>query len=340
MNYLTMIRAQVLIAVLGSGGCLAGLPAQAQQFGGARLRGVEVVVEERAAAREPVRVSGAPLATERASLAIVTVPSVSQSVGRASGAGSGNTAATAQPQSQAQAGNWTDRRIHRDDALLTSARLCRHLANAANRQIADKALRDMLVAKVQAGLPSGFGTHSESYHRLGNCTAEATVNVAARRLVVTARAPATRFFVRITTPDAPLIGGLPGGADPNFGINYDMNIRAIFILPTHAGGRVVQESVHYSATNVGRPQTRSVTGNLLLAMNGFVSFLGGPDFTAAIPREVNFSHGSLISLDLDSLNRPLAQSLPQDARIDIIPHASNLLLRVTTRPPTAGPVVN
>ena len=346
MKNLNTTRTRMRVFAAGVVATLCGHSAPAQQFGGGSLRGLEVVVEQPIAVSEAAARASASTSVSRGSggqppaavtQPVITGPTFRQPAGTATPPRGGNAPSTAQPLAQ----GWMDRSVHRDETLFTSARLCGYLADERERTNADQVMRDFLVARVKANLPGGFGIHSDSNNRLGTCRAEAIVNAASRRVVVTATVPASRFFVRITTPDAPIVGGAPGRLDPNFSIDYDLNIRATFLLPAQAGSKVVQESMHYSATNVRGPQTSSLTGNLLLAANGIVRFLGGPDFTAAIPREVHFAHGTLVRLDLDALNQPLAQRLMPNARIEIVPNTNrNLKLRVTTRPPEAGPIVN
>ncbi len=238
-----------------------------------------------------------------------------------------------------------DQTVFSDPTLFSNDRLCAPLHDPAIRNALNDKLREILVTQLQGHLPGGFGVHSQTNHRLGNeCAARA--EIVGNRITVRLQLPRNRFFARITTPDADTpFGsiGAPGEVDPNFYIHYDLDATATFLLPTSLDGRVVQESLQVGAVNVDRPQTRSVTGNLALAMNDIVHFLGGPDFVAQMRQDRYVSMGSLLSVDLGEWNRKLAQEIgttPAQARIENGFRGDQLLMHLTRRAPEPGPIVH
>lgn len=146
--------------------------------------------------------------------------------------------------------------------------------------------------------------------------------------------PANRLFVRITTP-----GILPGAADPNFAMTYDLTLRTALTLPDSLAGSVVQGPVVAAASNVSPPQTNSITGNLALAANDVVAFLGGSNFVGAL-RRGGAARIPGIDAGAAALNSRLAgfrASAPPGTRLDNYQQDNLVIVLATRRPPPAGP---
>lgn len=220
--------------------------------------------------------------------------------------------------------------LYEDPFAFAPAELC---ARFMNRPGLDATIRDTLIARVRGRLPGGFGIHSQTNHRLGSsCTARA--DFVQRTVWITIVVPQNRLFVRITTPD-----GFPGGLDPNFAMTYDLTLQTSMTFPTTVAGSVAQGPVTVRAINVSQPQSRSITGNLGILLNDISSFLGGPDFIAAM-RQGGVSTLPGIDTGVNALNVKLAQlraAAPPGTRLDTYQQDNQVVLLATNRPPPRGP---
>ncbi|WP_158218754.1 LGFP repeat-containing protein [Roseateles aquatilis] len=220
--------------------------------------------------------------------------------------------------------------LFRDPTLFSPSELC---ARFLNQPGLDDTLRNALLSRIRPKLPRGFGIHSQSNHALGkSCAARAELwsRSVSIRLVV----PHNRLFVRVTTPD-----GFPGGLDPNFAVTYDLVVRTSITFPDTVAGSVVQGPITVQGLNVSEPQTHSITGNLAIAVNDLIGFLGGPDLFAAM-RQGGVAQMSGVNTGTAQLNQKLAQlrsSVPAGTRIDLMPEADLVAVVATTRPAPPGP---
>ena len=220
--------------------------------------------------------------------------------------------------------------VYADPTFLTPVELCARFLNTPG--LNDR-LRNSMVDQVRPGLPSGFGIHSETNHQLSSdCRARAELVM--RNVNVTVRLYGNRFFARITTPS-----GVPGGLDPNFAVHYDLTLRTSLILPDSPGGRVTQGPMTLSATNISRPETRSMTGGLVLAVDDLVQFLGGQGFLAAA-RQGGIAQLPGTDAAVSALNARLDSlrlASPPDTRLDIYPNRNVVVAHATRLPPPTGP---
>jgi hypothetical protein len=226
--------------------------------------------------------------------------------------------------------NGSRREVFRDRTLFSHAELC---ARFMNQPGLNERLRDSFVSRIRPKLPSGFGVHSQSNHSVG-ATCEARAELWPRSISVMIRVPRNRMFVRVTTPD-----GFPGALDPNFAVTYDLVLRTTITFPETLSGNITQGPVTIEGVNVSRPQSNSITGSLLIVANDVISFLGGPDFVAALRRG---GVARLTGLDtgVASLNARLAQlrsGAPAETRLELLPQNSMALVLATTRRPPPGP---
>ncbi|KWW32736.1 LGFP repeat-containing protein [Cupriavidus metallidurans] len=220
--------------------------------------------------------------------------------------------------------------LYRDPTLMSHAELC---ARFLNQPGLNDTLRNTLISRIRPKLPSGFGIHSQSNHTTGtSCAARSELWPHSVSILI--RVPGNRLFVRVTTPD-----GFPGAVDPNFAVTYDLIIRTSITFPDTVAGSVVQGPVTVEGTNVSRPESRSVTGNLVIAVNDISSFLGGPDFFAAV-RQGGIAQMSGVNTGAALLNQKLAQlrnSAPPGTRLELYPQDSLVAVVATNRPPPQGP---
>lgn len=314
------------------------------QFAGVRVAGVELLAERPPRTFDPnaslpdvsrmPNVQGArPVsAADRVTTQQASVPSVRNlPTSPANPQGSGRPAQSKAPAPRPPAPAATT--LYAAPDLLSSASLCRPLSLPGVRPALDVALLAMVREQVDRTL-GGHYVHSNSNHQISQaCSAHAEYH--GNRLTVKMSIPRNRVFLQIMT-DSPL----GSYADPNFWTHYDLHLTATFRLPSTANGRIVQESLHYSASNIDKPDSRSVTGKALLAANNLSAFLGGPDFVARMRQTQHGQLGSLIGLDLAELNRSLGRAPVADARIDITHRGDQLVLRATGQPPAPGPIVN
>lgn len=224
----------------------------------------------------------------------------------------------------------TPQTLYEDRFLFSHPELCARFLNQPNL---NATLRDTLVSRVSSQLPSGFGLHSQTNHRLGN-TCSARTEYVSSSLAITIIVPGNRLFSRITTPS-----GFPGRLDPNFAMTYDLIIRTTIAFPQTVAGSVTQGPITASATNISRPETRSITGNLLLVVNDLVSFLGGADFVAKL-RQGGVSRAPGVSAGVAELNQRLAQlrtAAPAGTRLESFPENDLVVLLATNRAPPHGP---
>jgi hypothetical protein len=138
----------------------------------------------------------------------------------------------------------------------------------------------------------------------------------------------------VTTPD-----GFPGGPDPNFVLTYDLTLRTSMTFPDNVAGNVVQGPVTVAATNISRPQTNSITGNLALAADDLVRFFGGDGFVSAM-RQGGVSQLPGIDTGVSALNaklNTLRSSAPPGTRLDSYQQDNLAILLATNRPPPQGP---
>lgn len=200
--------------------------------------------------------------------------------------------------------------LHRDPALLSHADLC---ASFLNQPGLNEKFREVFWTRIASKLPSGIGLHSQTHHTLGKAC-EARAELSGRTVAIRIRVPGNRMFVRFTTPD-----GIPGTLDPNLIVHYDLDVRTTLALPDTVGGTVVQGPVTVAGTNVSRPETHSVTGNLLIAGNDVWAFLSGRDFIAAASRG-GVAQISGVNAGSEQLNRTLGQlrrGAPAGARLEL-----------------------
>lgn len=299
-----------------------GLPAHAQgTFGGVRVSGIEVIADPMP--RTPKVVDAVASQTSIDRQLTRQGPLVSEAL-RPGGGTSKPTGrpATARP-----------RTVYSNRNLLASASLCAPLQDPRIRAAADHALRTIIAEQVNRQM-GGNVVHSQSNHQLGNnCSAHAEVT--GNRLTVKMSIPRNRIFLRIMNSSI-----FSGDLDPNFFTHYDLVATATFLMPASPGGSIVQDTLHYHVHNVDRPQSRSVTGKIAIAMNDLIAFLGGPDYIAQIRQDRNGSLGSLINLDLAEVQRALQGTAAAGTRVETTHRNGMLVLHATSRPPPQGPIVN
>lgn len=220
--------------------------------------------------------------------------------------------------------------LYRDPTLFSPSELC---ARFLNQPGLNDTLRNALLSRIRPKLPGGFGVHSQSNHSTGG-SCEARAELWPHSISIQIRVPHNRLFVRVTTPD-----GFPGALDPNFAVTYDLVVRTSITFPNTVAGSVVQEPVTVQGTSVSQPQTHSVTGNLVIAVNDIIGFLGGADLFAAM-RQGGVAQMSGVNTGTAQLNQKLAQlrsSVPAGTLLDLIPEADLAAVVATNRPPTPGP---
>ena len=318
------------------------------QFAGVRVAGVELQADRPPRTFDPsaplpdvsrmpnVQVARPVSAADRVTTQQANVPSVRDlATGQANPQGSGRPAQSKAPTPRPPAPAVTT--LYAAPDLLSSASLCRPLSMPGVRPALDRAMLAIVSEQVNKTL-GGHYVHSNSNHQISqSCSAHAEYH--GNRLTVKMSIPRNRIFLQIMTRG--FVGELaPEAADPNFWTRYDLHLTATFRLPSTANGRIVQESLHYSASNIDKPDSRSLPGKALLAANDLSVFLGGPDFVARIRQTQHGQLGSLVGLDLAELNRSLGRAPVADARIDITHRGDQLVLRATGQPPAPGPIVN
>lgn len=216
-----------------------------------------------------------------------------------------------------------------DTTFLTPVELCARFLSTPG--LNDR-LRDTMVNRIRSKLPSGFGIHSQTNHQLsGECQARA--ELVANTIGITVNLVRNRLFTRITTPS-----GFPGSLDPNFVVTYDLTLRTNIVLPTTPAQRVTQGPMTLLGTNVSRPESRSITGNMVIAADDIIQFLGGDGFLAAARQ------GGMVQLPgtdaaVSALNArldPLRSAAPAGTRVEIYPRGNLAVMHATARP---GPVV-
>jgi LGFP repeat len=220
--------------------------------------------------------------------------------------------------------------LYRDPTLFSHAELC---ARFMNQPSLNDTLRNALISRIRPKLPSGFGIHSQTNHTTGT-SCEARAELWPHSVSIQVRVPGNRLFVRVTTPD-----GFPGSLDPNFVVTYDLIVRTSITFPETIAGSVIQEPVAVQGTNVSRPESRSITGNLVIAVNDLSSFLDGPDFFAAI-RRGGVAQMSGINTGTAQLNQKLAQlrnGAPSGTRLELYPQDALAAVLATNQPPPPGP---
>lgn len=220
--------------------------------------------------------------------------------------------------------------LYRDPTLLSHAELC---ARFLDQPGLNDTLRNTLISRIRPKLPSGFGIHSQSNHTMGT-SCEGRAELWPHSVSILIRVPGNRLFVRVTTPD-----GVPGSVDPNFVVTYDLIVRTSITFPDTVAGSVVQGPVTVQGTNVSRPESRSVTGKLVIAANDISSFLGGPDFFAAV-RQGGVAQMSGVSTGTALLNQKLAQmrnGAPPGTRLELYPQGALVAVLATNRPLPPGP---
>lgn len=314
------------LAVL-AGVSIQPLPAHAQgTFGGVRVSGIEVQVDQ-----PPRKVTAADIANSEADInrqLTQQTPRVGELI-RSGGVQSQPAGNTGRP----APGPAPTRTAYSNGSLLTSATLCSPLQDPHIRAAANLALRTIIAEQINQGMGSHV-VHSSSNHQLGQaCNAHA--EVVGHRLTVRMTIPRNRVFVRIMNSSV-----FSGDLDPNFFTHYDLDAVATFLLPRSTGDGIVQESMRYHVRNIDKPQSRSVTGRIAIAMNDLVAFLGGPDYIARITHDRSGRIGSLVRLDLGDVHQALRGIGSSGMRIETTHRGGMLVLRATSRPPAAGPVVN
>jgi hypothetical protein len=200
--------------------------------------------------------------------------------------------------------------LYRDGTLLSHPELCARFLDLPGL---NDTLRNVLLSRIRTKLPSGFGVHSQSNHTTG-AACEARAELAGRAVSIRILVPGNRMFVRVTTPD-----GFPGALDPNFAVTYDLVVSTSLTFPETVAGSVVQGPVTVQGMNVSRPETRSVTGNLVIAANDVSTFVGGPDFLAAV-RRGGVAQMSGVDTGAAQLNQKLAQlrnGAPAGTRLEL-----------------------
>jgi LGFP repeat len=220
--------------------------------------------------------------------------------------------------------------LYREPTLFSHSELC---ARFLNQPGLNDTLRNTLISRVRQKLPSGFGIHSQTNHTTGT-SCEARTELWSNSVSILIRVPGNRMFVRVTTPD-----GFPGSLDPNFVVTYDLIVRTSIRFPKMVTGSVVQEPVTVQGANVSRPESRSVTGNLVIAANDIISFLGGSDFIAAV-RQGGVAQISSVNTGVAQLNQKLAQLRnvsPPGTRIEVYPQGDLVAVLATNRPLPPGP---
>jgi hypothetical protein len=217
-----------------------------------------------------------------------------------------------------------------DPFVFAPSELC---AGFLDRPELDATIRNTLIARIRGKLPSGFGIHSQTNHQLGT-TCSSRSEFAVSKLSIRIVVPNNRLFIRMTTPN-----GFPGGLDPNFVLTYDLTLRTSITFPASVAGSVVQGPVMVVATNISRPQTNSITGNLTLASDDLVRFLGGDGFVSAM-RQGGASQLPGIDTGVNTLNAKLNQvraSAPSGVRLDSYQQGDLVIVLATNRPQSRGP---
>lgn len=313
------------------------------QFAGVRVAGLELVADRPAAAidlRTPldvaeariVEVARAAPAAERITMQQATVAAARVPPVAASTPSGGARPASPKPPAPRPAAP-AETTLYSAPGLFSSSSLCSPLSVPAVREALDRAMLAMVRDQVNRTL-GGHYAHSNSNHQISrSCHAHAEYH--GNRLTVRMSIPRNRIFVQVMTDS--IFGS---GLDPNFWTHYDLDVTATFLLPTTVNGRVVQETVSYRAHNVDRPDSRSITGKLLLVANDLSAFLGGPDFVSRMRQAQAGQVGSLVGLDLADLQRAMGRAPVANARIDISHRGDRLVLRATGQPPAPGPIVN
>ena len=220
--------------------------------------------------------------------------------------------------------------LYRDPALFSPAELC---ARFLDQPGLNDTLRNALISRIRPKLPSGFGIHSQSNHSTGT-SCQARAELWPHSVSLRIRVPGNRLFVRVTTPD-----GISGSLDPNFVVTYDLVVTTSITFPDTVAGSVVQGPVTVQGTNASRPESRSITGNLVIAANDLSGFLGGPDFFAAV-RQGGVAQMSGVNTGAARLNQQLAQlrnGAPPGTRLDLSPEGPLVAVLASNRPLPAGP---
>lgn len=313
------------------------------QFAGVRVAGLELVADRPAVAIDLrtlpdvaeariVEVARPAPATERITMQQATVAAARVPPAAASTPSGGARPASPRPPAPRPPAP-AQTTLYSAPGLFSSSSLCRPLSVPAVREALDRAMLAMVRGQVNPTL-GGHYAHSNSNHQISHsCHAHAEYH--GNRLTVRMSIPRNRIFVQVMTDS--IFGS---GLDPNFWTHYDLDVTATFLLPTTVNGGVVQETVSYRAYNVDRPDSRSITGKLLLVANDLSAFLGGPDFVARMRQAQAGQVGSLVGLDLADLQRAMGRAPVANARIDISHRGDRLVLRATGQPPAPGPIVN
>jgi len=164
-----------------------------------------------------------------------------------------------------------------NDANFFNDGYCTKLLPAARGLLAAQIKKELL-AKANGQLPSGIGLHSETNIQLGEgcITQSYFIGSSTPQVTTEITIPRVRLFVRITTPD-----GVSGALDPNFVVYFDLVATSARPLPTHtsqADTAFRKRPLTLQVKNISRPETKSLTGNLIIAANNLIDIMGGPDF--------------------------------------------------------------
>jgi len=220
--------------------------------------------------------------------------------------------------------------LYRDATMLSHPELCARFLNVPGL---NDTLRNTLIARIAPRLPGGFGIHSQTNHTTG-ASCEARAELGSRSVAIRIRVPGNRMFIRVTTP-----GVLPGSIDPNFVVTYDLVVRTSLTFPDTVAGIVVQGPVEVQGTNVSRPESRSVTGNLVIVANDVRRILLGPDLLAAV-RQGGVAQLTGVNTGAAQLNQKLAEvrrAVPPGTRLEVFPQDGLVVILATNRPPPPGP---
>jgi hypothetical protein len=95
------------------------------------------------------------------------------------------------------------------------------------------------------------------------CTATASLGPNNQSISILVDLPGNRFESNVTTPNAPVIGGLPQGDDPRIYTTFDVHATVYFSLPSRAGECLGSPQSSVSIENISLPQGENFTGRLV-----------------------------------------------------------------------------
>lgn len=221
-------------------------------------------------------------------------------------------------------------RLASNTTFLSSGSVC-GLLNSLRPQ-ADRMLVDQVRAFANPKIKP-FSVRSDARSQLTSaCTARAEVRSAGgENLTLTVKLPRNIFFFNVTTP-----GPLPGGTDPRFSIDYDLEARIPISIPARPRDAIGFGPVSVSVTNI-KPDSQNLTGDIVKGLNSVVTFITGKDLAAKYLQNQYMSFAG-VRKNLTDLSAQLNR-VPANYRIDKSVNGTTLVLRATGKAPPPGPVV-